>query len=347
MNLKDSTLNNESANYTLVESRMIVSFISNINILKYLDVLTFKLISINQKVFIYTLKDCKKDIQMKDIIIFKKANEMRTQSLTWKKQGYKVGFVPTMGFLHQGHLSLIEKAKNCCDKVILSIFVNPTQFGEGEDLDKYPRNLKRDIELASTKNTDAIFLPSAEEIYPKNYQTFVNLETLPNFLCGKSRPGHFRGVATIVTKFFNIACPDQAFFGEKDFQQLAVIRQMTKDLNFGIKITGVPIVREEDGLAMSSRNTYLSDQNRKKALSLYKSLTLSQEIIKKGISDTDEIIETARKIIEDKEGLKTDYIKICDPYTLEDIKKVTKPALMALAVFVGKTRLIDNIILNP
>lgn len=274
-------------------------------------------------------------------------DQMRKRVMDWKKKGLSVGFVPTMGFLHEGHLSLLSEASKNCDRVVLSIFVNPTQFGEGEDFETYPRDFQRDIDLAATKDVDAVFFPSVANIYPKNYQTYVELENLPNFLCGKKRDGHFRGVSTIVTKLFNIVCPDMAFFGEKDYQQLAVIRQMEKDLNFGIDIVGVPIVREEDGLAMSSRNTYLSKVERKEALKIYKSLKKAKELVLNGEKSSKVIIDNARKNILSYEDAQIDYINICNPDSLEDVETIEGSVLMAMAVFMGKTRLIDNIVINP
>lgn len=283
---------------------------------------------------------------MKNIKIIKTADEMRALSFQWKKEGHKVGFVPTMGFLHEGHLTLLERAKEKSGKVVLSIFVNPTQFGEGEDFDDYPRDLERDVELAATKGIDAVFFPPVDEMYPENYQTFVELEKLPDFLCGKSRDGHFRGVSTVVTKLFNIVCPDYAFFGEKDFQQLAIIRQMTKDLNFGIEIVGVGIVREEDGLAKSSRNTYLSAEERENSVLLFKSLNIADEMVKKGEKSASVIKETATQTILSYKNAKIDYINICNPETLEDVDVIDGPVLMAMAVYMGKTRLIDNMIIK-
>lgn len=283
---------------------------------------------------------------MKNIKIIKTADEMRALSFQWKKEGHKVGFVPTMGFLHEGHLTLLERAKEKSGKVVLSIFVNPTQFGEGEDFDDYPRDLERDVELAATKGIDAVFFPPVDEMYPENYQTFVELEKLPDFLCGKSRDGHFRGVSTVVTKLFNIVCPDSAFFGEKDFQQLAIIRQMTKDLNFGIEIVGVGIVREKDGLAKSSRNTYLSAEERENSVLLFKSLNIADEMVKKGEKSASVIKETATQTILSYKNAKIDYINICNPETLEDVDVIDGPVLMAMAVYMGKTRLIDNMIIK-
>lgn len=284
---------------------------------------------------------------MKEIQIFKSVDSVRTQVSQWKKEGLLVGFVPTMGFLHKGHLSLLEEAKKVCDKVVMSIFVNPTQFGEGEDFDSYPRDLDRDVSLASEKGIDGVFFPSVEEMYPTNYQTFVELEKLPKFLCGKTRDGHFRGVATVVTKLFHIVSPDYAFFGEKDFQQLTIIKQMVKDLHFPIQIKGVPIVREDDGLAMSSRNSYLSSEERENAVLLHKSLMQSVKLVEGGESSAAVIKEKASELILQYKDAKIDYITVCDPETLEEIKEINKPVLMAMAVYMGKTRLIDNKVITP
>lgn len=284
---------------------------------------------------------------MGQIKIFDKISKMTTQSIEWKKNGFLVGFVPTMGFLHKGHLTLIEKAREKCERVVVSIFVNPAQFGEGEDFETYPRNFERDIELASQAGADCVFFPSKDEMYPENYQTYVELETLPVFLCGKSRPGHFRGVATVVSKLFNIVMPDFAFFGEKDFQQLTVIKQMVLDLNFPVKVEGVPIVREDDGLAMSSRNTYLSEDERKNALVLHKSILKAEEMIKNGERKSSRIIETVENMINECDCSKIDYINICSTKTLEDVEVIENEVVLAMAVFIGKTRLIDNKVIIP
>lgn len=277
--------------------------------------------------------------------IIKEAEEMRNYSARLKREGSTLAFVPTMGFLHEGHISLLREAKKHGDKIVLSIFVNPTQFGANEDLDKYPSNLENDFRLAEAVGTDVIFLPEKEKLYGENYQTYVYLEDLPGHLCGISRPVHFKGVATIVTKLFNIVMPDAAVFGTKDFQQLAVIRQMTKDLSFGIKIIGAPIVREDDGLAMSSRNTYLTEEQRKTALVLYKSLQMAEDAVKKGENNPRIIIEMCEKYINSFDETTIDYLSVCDPDTLDEVTVINKPVLFALAVIVGSTRLIDNGIL--
>ncbi|RPH51525.1 MAG: pantoate--beta-alanine ligase, partial [Desulfobacteraceae bacterium] len=271
--------------------------------------------------------------------------DMQQYSDIARKEGKTVAFVPTMGFLHEGHLSLMKKGHELADIVVVSIFVNPAQFGPREDLATYPRNIKKDLELLIQEGVDIAFIPDEKEIYPEGFQTYVELIHLPDHLCGLSRPVFFRGVATIVLKLFNIVKPDFAVFGQKDFQQLLVIKQMVKDLNCNIEITGAPTVREKDGLAMSSRNSYLSPEQRIHALVLYKSLKKAGEILKNGVRDSSKIVDEATAMIKACPDTSIDYIKICDPETLEDIKMIEKPALMALAVKVGTTRLIDNMIL--
>ncbi|MBF0120138.1 MAG: pantoate--beta-alanine ligase [Desulfobacterales bacterium] len=273
--------------------------------------------------------------------------KMREWSDNVRLKEQRIGFVPTMGFLHEGHLSLIREAQRYSEKVVLSIFVNPTQFGPSEDFSKYPRNLQRDLEMVEKENVNIVFTPGHEKLYPKGYQTYVQLESLPNHLCGISRPTHFRGVATIVTKLFNIVNPHIAVFGQKDYQQVAVIKQMVEDLNFDIKIIASPTIRESDGLAMSSRNTYLSPEQRLSSTSLYQSLKKTQALIKEGIKDVNTLIDNAKKIILNFSETSIDYIKICDIQTLEDMININQPVLMALAVKVGKTRLIDNMVLYP
>ena len=271
---------------------------------------------------------------------------MRARSDRMHRQYKTIVLVPTMGFLHEGHLSLITEGHRHGDDMVVSIFVNPTQFGPGEDLESYPKNLERDLELLQKEGVDAVFTPDAKEIYGKKFQTYVTLEKLPNYLCGASRPIHFRGVATVVTKLFNTVKPHVAVFGLKDYQQLIVIRQMVRDLDFGIEIIGAPTLREPDGLAMSSRNNYLTAEQRISALSLYKSLQKAKELIKSGIQDAATIIDAATELIQSYPETDIDYISICDTETLVDIKAIDRPVVMALAVKVGKARLIDNMILN-
>lgn len=258
-----------------------------------------------------------------------------------------MAFVPTMGFLHAGHLSLLEIGRKEGDCLVLSIFVNPTQFGPTEDLDSYPRDLEADLEKARGAGVDAVFVPKDSTLYQENYQTYVKLEKLPNHLCGLSRPVFFRGVATVVTQLFNITRPHVAIFGEKDFQQLAVIRQMVADLKFGIRIIGAPIMREADGLAMSSRNAYLKPHQRDIALSLSKSLVVAKEMVAAGEKQVSVIQKKAREIFEKHPEIEIDYIELCDPVTIDSVETVEGPTLMALAVNLQGIRLIDNTVLVP
>ena len=288
-----------------------------------------------------------KIIEVNAIEIITTIKNIQARSDELRRQRKTIVFVPTMGFLHEGHLSLIRKGQKYGDDVVVSIFVNPAQFGPGEDLESYPRDFERDLELLRKEGVNAVFAPDAKEIYGESFQTFVELEKLPKHLCGLSRPVFFKGVATVVTKLFNIVKPHVAIFGEKDYQQLTVIRQMVRDLNFGIKVIGAPTVREADGLAMSSRNTYLTSKQRTSALTLNKSLKKAQELVEKGQKDADQIIDAAAKLIQSQPETEIDYIVICDPNTLDDMKTIDRPAVMALAVKVGKARLIDNMILKP
>ncbi|WP_027354145.1 pantoate--beta-alanine ligase [Desulfosarcina sp. BuS5] len=279
--------------------------------------------------------------------IINKIKEMQSLPDRIKREEKRIALVPTMGFLHKGHISLMKEGLKHAEFLVISIFVNPTQFGPGEDLESYPRNFERDFALAEKAGVNVIFAPEAKEIYSAHFQTYVTLQDLPNHLCGISRPDHFRGVATIVTKLFNIVKPNAAVFGQKDFQQLAVIKQMVSDLNLDIKIIGAPIIREDDGLALSSRNVYLSPSERLPALSLFKALNNSQRLLASGVTDASKIISEAVELIDSYRETVIDYIAVCDPETLTDIKRIEKPVLMALAVKVGKTRLIDNMVLEP
>lgn len=274
--------------------------------------------------------------------VFKTAEEMRTWSAKEKGRGRRIAFIPTMGALHEGHLSLLRKGRSLCNSVVLSIYVNPTQFGPAEDLAKYPRDTEGDLEKARECSTDAVFMPSDKIMYPQGHQTFIDVLDVTKYLCGASRPGHFRGVATVVAKLFNIVQPNIAIFGEKDFQQLVVIKQMVRDLNMPIEIVGSKIVREADGLAMSSRNRHLSPKEREAALLLNQSLDAAEKLISGGEKNTTRIIANVRKIIEPSALTRIDYAKIVDSETLADVPVIEKPALLALAVFVGATRLIDN-----
>ncbi len=283
----------------------------------------------------------------KIIKVLHKAEEIQKRSEQIRCQGKTIVLVPTMGFFHEGHLSLMRKGRELGDDLVISIFVNPAQFGPQEDFESYPRDLERDLQLARETGVDAVFTPDSLELYPEGFQTYIELEKLPNHLCGISRPVFFKGIATVVAKLFNVVKPHVAIFGEKDYQQLTVIRRMVHDLNFNIKIIGGPTVREPDGLAMSSRNNYLTPKQRPAALTLYKALVKAKELLKNGVKDAGEIIQVATKLITSHPETGIDYISICDPESLEDIKTIDKPALMALAINVGKTRLIDNMILYP
>lgn len=258
----------------------------------------------------------------------------------WKDKGYSIGFVPTMGYLHDGHAALIDQARKDNDKVIVSIFVNPTQFGENEDLNSYPRDINRDKSLCEAHKADIIFSPTSDEMY-HDRKAFVNIVELSDTLCGISRPIHFKGVCTVVTKLFNIIQPTNAYFGEKDAQQLAIIRKMVYDLNFPVNIIGVPIVRESDGLAKSSRNTYLSKEERKAATILYKAIQMGKQYINRGAS-ADSIINTMTEIINTEPLAKIDYVSVVDANTMQPVHEITSPVLVAMAVYIGSTRLIDN-----
>jgi len=261
-------------------------------------------------------------------------------------KGQKIGLVPTMGYLHAGHLSLVEAARKSSDRVVVSIFVNPIQFGPKEDFKKYPRDLKRDKKLLKPYRPDVIFIPKVEEIFPNGFSTFIEVKDLSDKLCGKIRPGHFKGVTTIVLKLFEIVQPDLAFFGEKDFQQQVIIKKMVKDLNLPVKIVALPTVREEDGLALSSRNTYLKPKERQAAPVLYKSLLLAEEMVNCGEKNSQKIMQEMRKLIGSEPLIKIDYISICDPETFKEVKAVKGKTLVALAAYVGKARLIDNLLLT-
>ena len=278
--------------------------------------------------------------------IVKTIEEVRSAVKQWKKEGLSVGLVPTMGFLHEGHKSLIECAVRENDRVVVSDFVNPTQFGPTEDLASYPRDLDRDAKLCEEAGAVLLFNPEPEEMYFDDRTTSVNMEGLTKELCGKSRPIHFSGVCTVVSKLFNIVTPDRAYFGEKDAQQLAVIKRMVRDLNFDIEIVGCPIIREEDGLAKSSRNTYLSEEERKAAVILNKSLKIGKEMIENGETNVEKVKEAIVKNLTTEPLAKIDYVEIVDFNTIEPIKTVKKPILTAIAVYIGKTRLIDNFIIN-
>ena len=272
--------------------------------------------------------------------------EVREQVKKWREQGMSVGFVPTMGYLHEGHKSLILKSVEQNDRTVVSVFVNPTQFGENEDLSTYPRDLDADAALCTDANADLIFHPEPQEMYPQGFCTGVNMSVLTEELCGKSRPVHFGGVCTVVSKLFNIVKPDRAYFGEKDAQQLAIIRRMVKDLNFDIEIVGCPIVRESDGLAKSSRNTYLNAEERKAAVILSKSIELGKELVQNGERDAQTVIKAMTDKISSEPLARIDYVEVVDALTMQRVEKIEKSILVAIAVFIGKTRLIDNFSFN-
>lgn len=267
-------------------------------------------------------------------------SETREQIREWKKAGLTIGLVPTMGYLHEGHASLIRKCREENDKVVVSVFVNPTQFGPNEDLEDYPRDFERDFALCESIGADLIFHPEPEEMYD-DACAYVSISTLSETLCGKTRPIHFKGVCTVVSKLFHIVTPDNAYFGQKDAQQLAIIKKMVKDLNFDIRIVGCPIIREEDGLAKSSRNTYLNEEERKAALCLHRAVLRGQEAIAPGCSAA-MVRQEMEKVISAEPLAKIDYISVVDALTMQPVDTVDRDVLAAMAVYIGKTRLIDN-----
>ncbi len=273
--------------------------------------------------------------------------EMKAHSRKWRQEGKTIVLVPTMGYFHEGHLSLMRKGRAMGDRLVVSIFVNPAQFGSGEDFENYPRDLNRDLALAENEHVDAVFTPDVDVFYGPTFQTYVTLEYLPKHLCGPFRPTHFRGVSTVVCKLLNAVQPHIAIFGQKDYQQLLIVRQMVSDLNMGVTIVGGETIREADGLAMSSRNTYLSAAQRESARSIYQALTRAQKLIDSGTRDTADIISAAAARIESHPDADIDYISICDPDTLEETDTINRTVLMAVAVRIGKTRLIDNMLLTP
>lgn len=268
--------------------------------------------------------------------------QVRAQVKAWKKEGLSVGFVPTMGYLHEGHQSLIKKAVEENDKVVVSIFVNPIQFGPNEDFEQYPRDLEKDAALCEETGAALIFHPEAEEMYPEGFCTHVDMTGLTDNLCGAKRPGHFQGVCTVVSKLFNIVAPDRAYFGEKDAQQLAVIRRMVRDMNIDVEVVGCPIVREPSGLAKSSRNTYLSREEKRAACVLDRSLTAARSLMNRGERSAENILGVIREEIKEENLAEIDYIKMVDALTMEDVETADRDVLIAIAVYVGKTRLIDN-----
>jgi len=276
------------------------------------------------------------------MIIIKSVSEMQQWVASVRGAAETISFVPTMGFLHQGHVSLLDEGRRRGDKLVLSIFVNPTQFGQGEDFEDYPRDLQQDSQLAEQAGVDVIFVPEAKQMYPNGYATYVDVEGITQTLCGASRPGHFRGVCTVVSKLFNIIQPQLAIFGQKDFQQLAVIQRMTQDLNLPVEILGLPIYRESDGLAMSSRNVYLTEEQRPQALVLSQSLKRARELVAAGQKDAAEIISQLKTKINQHPAARIDYVQICHQLTLKDQHEVDSDSVLLLAVYIGKTRLIDN-----
>jgi pantoate--beta-alanine ligase len=271
---------------------------------------------------------------------------MQGRARQWRDQGLKVVLVPTMGFFHPGHLSLMEYGKTIGDRLVVSLFVNPAQFGPQEDLGRYPRDLDRDVCLAREAGVHCLYTPGAGAMYPPGYQTFVELESLSEGLCGASRPGHFRGVATVVLKLLNQVEPQVAVFGEKDYQQLMVVKRMAADLDVPVEIVGRPIVREPDGLAMSSRNTYLNPEARAAALCLYRALLAARELVASGARSRENILAAARQIINAAPGARIDYAALVDPATLKDVEAIRGEARLLLAVWVNQTRLIDNTLLS-
>jgi pantoate--beta-alanine ligase len=263
-----------------------------------------------------------------------------------KTQHQRVGFVPTMGALHDGHLSLVRAARQQCQFVVVSVFVNPTQFGPNEDFKSYPRDLNRDRQMLEAENISLLFAPEVEEMYPAGANTVVTVEGLSDRLCGRSRPGHFRGVTTVVSKLFNIVEPDAAFFGQKDAAQAAIVRKMVRDLKFDVQIVVCPIVREADGLAMSSRNAYLNPSERKQALVLFRALSRVQTLADQGEADAANLIAAAKSVVAEEPAVRLDYVEAVNSGSLEPVNDISQGALVAVAAFVGKTRLIDNIVLT-
>jgi pantoate--beta-alanine ligase len=278
--------------------------------------------------------------------LIERVQDMVDWSESQRREGGRIVLVPTMGFLHEGHLGLVREGKKRGDRLVVSIFVNPAQFAPQEDFASYPRDFARDRRLLENEGIDILFHPAVEEIYPEGYETYVNVEKLSLFLCAAQRPGHFRGVATVVAKLFNIVRPDTAVFGEKDYQQFLIIRRLVQDLNFAVQIVGHPIVREPDGLAMSSRNAYLTVQQRQAAGCLSRALRKANGLVEKGIIDAKPIVAAVKSEIDQEPLASVDYVKLCDLTTLEEVERIEDAALLALAVRIGKARLIDNTVLR-
>jgi pantoate--beta-alanine ligase len=272
--------------------------------------------------------------------------EMQNLAKTWRAEGKRIGLVPTMGALHEGHLTLLDVIRPHCDMLVTSIFVNPTQFGPNEDFEKYPRDLQSDATKLSSRGCDIIFAPDTKQMYPEGYRTFINVEGLNQKLCGAFRPGHFRGVATIVAKLFHITQCHVAVFGQKDYQQALILKKMVTDLNLDVEMVIAPTVRESDGLAMSSRNAYLSTEERKQANVLFQALELANRMVQGGETNCRVIREAMISLITKRKDARIDYVSLVDPDTLEDIPEIQRPVLAALAIHIGSTRLIDNRILN-
>ena len=276
--------------------------------------------------------------------IVKTIEEVRNITSQWRAEGMSVGLVPTMGFLHEGHKSLIDRAVSENDRVVVSDFVNPTQFGPSEDLEAYPRDINRDAELCEKAGAALIFNPEPSEMYYDDCEAYVNINSLSDELCGKSRPIHFKGVCTVVSKLFNIVKPDRSYFGQKDAQQLAIIKRMVRDINFDVQIVGCPIIREADGLAKSSRNTYLGSEERKAALILSKAVKLGEDMAKSGENDAEKIVSKMKELINTEPMARIDYVEAVDAISIKPVKKMDGAVLVAMAVYIGKTRLIDNFI---
>lgn len=276
--------------------------------------------------------------------IVKTIEEVRQIVKSWRNEGLVIGFVPTMGYLHEGHASLIDASVKDNDKTVVSIFVNPMQFGVNEDLDSYPRDLNHDSALCEEHHADLIFNPEPSEMYGDSFYSYVNMNILTQELCGITRPVHFKGVCTVVTKLFNIVQPDNAYFGQKDAQQLAIIKQMVKDLNMPLTVNGCPIIREDDGLAKSSRNTYLSTEERQSALVLSKAIKLGEKLVQNGERDCSKVITPMVELIQSEPLANIDYVKIVDSKTIQQVDTIKAPILCAIAVYIGNTRLIDNFI---
>lgn len=278
--------------------------------------------------------------------IIQEPERMQETARHWRSQGLKIAFVPTMGYFHQGHLSLMEYGRRQGDRLVVSIFVNPTQFGPQEDLDRYPRDLERDCHLAAEIGVDVVFTPTPEQMYPAGYQTYVTVEEVSQGLCGAFRPNHFRGVATVVLKLFNLVQPHLAIFGEKDYQQLVVIKRMVQDLNLPVEVVGRPLVREADGLAMSSRNVYLNPAERQAAVNISQALFRARELVAAGERSVKRLREALAPFFATHPPLSLDYLTVVDPETLAELQEISGPARLAVAARIGQTRLIDNILLE-